>query len=256
MNYKGLITDIQRASVHDGPGIRTTVFFKGCPLACKWCHNPECIDFEKQMMFYAEKCIGCGKCDEGCFSGAKVECGREYTANELLNEILQDKDYFKNDGGVTFSGGEPLAQREFLKNMISLCKENDIGCCVETSLIYFDEEIFNSLDLIMADFKIWDDDIHKAYTGVSNKIIMENFKRINKLNVPIIARTPVIPEINQGIPEIAEFLKGLNNIIKYELLPYNPLGTSKNDALGVEKNVFSVPTKEYMENLNTYSFER
>ena len=251
-----VISDIQRASVHDGPGLRTTVFFKGCPLNCKWCHNPECIDFNKQIMYYPEKCIKCGQCEKGCYSGAKVICGKEMSVNDVLEQILTDKEFYKNGGGVTFSGGEPLAQRRFLNAIIDKCRENDIGCAVETSLIFYDEEIFNKLDIVMADLKIWDDDIHKEYTGVSNKTIIENFKKLNKLNKPIIARTPVIPEINQGIDKISEFLRTLQNVIKYELLPYHPLGNSKRIALGMEKDNFSVPKKEYMEKLHSYAFTR
>ena len=253
---KGIVTDIQRASVHDGPGLRTTVFFKGCPLGCKWCHNPECISFEKEVLQYPEKCIGCGMCDKGCFSGAKVVCGREMTAQDVLKEILADKAYYGSDGGVTFSGGEPMAQSEFLDECIDLAKENGIGCAVETSLIYFDENIFRKLDIVMADLKIWDDNLHKEYTGVSNKRIIENFIKLDKLGVPIIARTPVIPEIEQGTDKISEFLKGLSNIKRYELLPYHPLGEAKRTALGIAKTQFTVPSKEYMKELEKYVFIR
>lgn len=107
-----VVTDIERASVHDGPGIRTVVFFKGCPLKCAWCHNPECISPNPEMMFYPEKCIGCGQCEKGCYSGAKVMCGREMTDEEIMKEILSDRDYYGTDGGVTFSGGEPMMQKE------------------------------------------------------------------------------------------------------------------------------------------------
>lgn len=253
---KGIVTDIQRSSVHDGPGLRTTVFFKGCPLKCRWCHNPECISFEKQILQYPEKCIGCGMCDKGCFSGAKVVCGKEMTAQEILKEILADKAYYGNDGGVTFSGGEPLAQRQVLDECINLAKENGIGCAVETSLIYFDEDIFTKLDLVMADLKIWDDVLHKEYTGVSNEVIIENFKKLDELGIPIIARTPVIPEIEQGIDKISQFLKGLENVKQYELLPYHPLGEAKRTAMGLEKTQFSVPSKEYMKELEQYVFIR
>ena len=253
---KGIVTDIQRSSVHDGPGLRTTVFFKGCPLKCRWCHNPECISFEKQILQYPEKCIGCGMCDKGCFSGAKVVCGKEMTAQEILKEILADKAYYGNDGGVTFSGGEPFAQREVLEETIDLAKENGINCAVETSLVYFDERIFSKLDLVMADLKIWDDGLHKKYTGVSNKVIIENFKKLNSLGVPIIARTPIVPETEQGIPQISEFLKGLENVKQYELLPFHPLGETKRKALGLEKTEFSVPSKEYMKELDKYVFVR
>ena len=253
---KGLIADIERASTHDGYGMRTVVFFKGCPLSCLWCHNPECISPEKEMMFYPEKCIHCGRCAEGCYSGAKVICGKEYTPQELLTEIMQDYDYYGEKGGVTFSGGEPLAQKAFLKEIISLCREKKVGCAVETSLYIYDEDVFGSLDFIMADLKIWDDETHKKFTGVSNKIIKENFIKLNKLGIPIIARTPVIPEINQGIDKISEFLKGLNNVSEYELLPYHSLGISKSKALGKEYREFEVPSREYMKELEKYVFIR
>lgn len=253
---KALIADIQRASLHDGPGLRTTVFFKGCPLNCRWCHNPECISFEPEVMNYPEKCIGCGMCDKGCFSGAKVLCGREMTTDELLDEILRDKEYYGVDGGVTFSGGEPMAQQPFLNEIIDKCKDNGINCAIETSLIYFNEEIFKKLNLVMADLKIWDTKIHKEFTGVGNKKIKENFKKLNNIGVPIIARTPVIPEVEQGIDEISKFLKALENVKKYELLPYHPLGTEKSKALGTENNEFTVPTKHYMKGLDKYAYIR
>lgn len=253
---RGLIADIQRASLHDGDGIRTTVFFKGCPLSCEWCHNPECMSFEKQEMCYPEKCIGCGMCDKGCYSGAKVVCGKEMTAHQVLAEILLDMPYYLNDGGVTFSGGEPMAQKEFLKEIISLCKEKDINCAIETSLIYYDEEIFKNLNFVMADLKIWNDDIHKEFTGVSNKVIKENFIRLNELNIPIIARTPVIPEIKQEIEKISAFMSALKNVIRYELLPYHPLGVSKQIALGITPTEFTVPSKEYMKEIDKYAYIR
>lgn len=250
----GLITDIQRASFHDGDGIRTTVFFKGCPLKCEWCHNPECISFEPQIMFYPEKCIGCNMCHKGCYSGARVLCGKEYTSDELLSELMQDKDYYETGGGVTFSGGEPLAQKEFLSEIIDKCKQNGISCAVETSLIYYDEEIFKKLDFVMADLKIWDSEIHKKYTGVGNEAIKEHFKTLNELNIPIIARTPVIPGIQQDIEKISDFLKTLKSVKKYELLPYHPLGVSKSKAVGADGNRFEIPSKEYMKELNKYAY--
>lgn len=253
---KGLIADIQRASIHDGDGVRTTVFFKGCPLSCKWCHNPECMSFEKEILYYPEKCIHCGMCDKGCFSGARVVCGKSMTADEVLSEIMLDVPYYGDTGGVTFSGGESFAQGKFLNACIDKCKENGINCAVETSLIYFDEEIFKKLDFVMADLKIWNSDLHKEYTGAGNEKIIENFENLNKLNIPIIARTPVIPEINQGIDKISAFLKTLPNVRKYELLPYHPLGNSKRKALGQKADGFSVPSKEYMKELEKYAYIR
>ena len=253
---KAIIADIQRASVHDGPGIRTTVFFKGCPLKCAWCHNPECISFQPQLMYYTEKCIGCGLCEKGCFAGARVICGKEMTVEDILKEVLLDKDYYGSDGGVTFSGGEALARPEFLSELIDACKAEGIHCAVETSLIYYHEEIFRKLDLVMADLKIWDNTLHKQYTGVENIKIKENFRKLNELGVPIIARTPVIPEISQGIDEISAFLKELDNVIKYELLPYHPLGGAKREALGMTVEDFTIPTAVYMKELEQYVFIR
>lgn len=253
---KGVIADIQRASLHDGDGIRTTVFFKGCPLKCAWCHNPECISFEPELMHYPEKCIGCGLCEEGCFSGAKVVCGTQMSASELFLQIQQDKDYFMQNGGVTFSGGEPMAQKEFLSEILDLCRAEGISCAIETSMIYFDAEIFQKLDFVMADFKIWDTEIHQAYTGVGNEKIKDNFMSLNQLNIPIIARTPVIPGIAQDIPKISAFLKTLDSVKRYELLPYHPLGKQKRDALGITQEAFSVPDKEYLKELQQYAYIR
>ena len=251
---KGIVADIQRASLHDGNGIRTTVFLKGCPLSCVWCHNPECISPTPQLMTYPEKCIGCGMCSEGCFAGAKVVCGKEMSAEEVFKEILLDKAYYSDRGGLTISGGEPLMQKSFVKELIRLCKKNNIGCAVETSLIYYDEDVFKELDLIMADLKIWDSDTHKKYTGVPNETIKENFVKLNGLGIPIIARTPVIMEINQEIDKISEFLKKLENVIQYELLPYHPLGVSKQKALNTEITEFKVPSTEYMKELDKYAY--
>ncbi len=252
----GKIADIQRFSLHDGPGIRTTVFFKGCPLSCRWCHNPECISFDTQTLFYPEKCIGCGRCQEGCFSGARVICGKEWSPADLLKEILRDLPYYTNGGGVTFSGGEPLAQPEFLKEMILLCKKNRIHTAIETSLFLYDEEIFKLTDLVMADLKIWDRDLHREWTGVDNRVIKENFEKLDRLGVPIIARTPIIPEISQEIPEISNFLKRLKSVQKYELLPYHPLGLEKADALNKPRETFTIPTEEWMRKVNIYAFLR
>lgn len=252
----GRITDVQRASIHDGPGMRTTVFFKGCPLRCEWCHNPECIDFEIQELRYPDKCIGCGMCEQGCFAGARVTCGRDVTAEELMEELLEDEVYYAGGGGVTFSGGEPLMQREFLLEMLRKCKEKKIHRAIETSLIRFDREVFSNLDLVMADLKIWDSDLHLKYTGVRNEQIKENFKRLNELGIPVIARTPIISEIEQGIKEISAFLLDMENVIRYELLPYHPLGIEKGRALGKACARFCVPDREKMEELNKYAFVR
>ena len=253
---KGMITDIKRGSIHDGPGIRTTVFLKGCPLRCAWCHNPECISFGKEILYYPDNCIGCGKCDEGCYSGAKVECGKEMTVAEVMEQIREDIHYYNNGGGVTVSGGEPLAQPEFCENLIHTLKKDNIHTAIETSLYMYNENILNQLDLLMADFKIWDDMTHREYTGVSNRSVKDNLLKADSLNIPIIVRTPVIPGIEQGIEHISGFVKELKNVIQYELLPYHPLGITKQLALGKEPVEFNIPTKEYMKELSKYAYIR
>lgn len=235
----GRIADIERSSYADGPGMRTVVFFKGCPLHCAWCHNPECISPEIETMFYPEKCIGCGRCAEGCYSGARVVCGKDYTQDALMRELLYDRSYFGEKGGVTFSGGEPLMQREFLREMITLCEKENVRSAVETSLVYFDEDIFSRLQVVMADLKAWDSGVHKQYTGVGNEGIIENFKRLDSLGVPIIVRTPIIPGVEQGTEEIERFAASLKNAVKYEKLPYHSLGVGKSHALGREQRDFT-----------------
>ena len=178
------------------------------------------------------------------------------TADEVLRELLLDKPYYKDGGGITISGGEPMAQKQFVKELIALCKASKIGCAMETSLIYYDADIFKELDFIMADMKIWDSEIHKEYTGVGNEQIKDNFKKLNTINIPIIARTPVIPGVEQGIDKISEFMQGLENVVQYELLPYHPLGIAKRKALRKEITEFDIPSKEYMLEVGRYAFIR
>ena len=252
----GMVTEIQRFCIHDGPGIRTSVFFKGCPLRCAWCHNPECISPKKQTLYYSEKCISCNQCDKGCFSGAKVSCGKEYTKDKLLKLILQDKDYYKENGGVTFTGGEPLLQKDFLKEMISLCKQNGLHIALESCMFIFDEDIFSSIDYLMADLKIWDPQKHLQYTGVSNEKVKENLRRFDKFGIPIHLRTPVICGVNDSkeeISSISAFAKSLRNLAKYELLPYHALGGQKYQALGLPSPIFKTPSKEEMEILKSHA---
>ena len=253
---QGLISDIQRFSLHDGPGIRTTVFFKGCPLNCAWCHNPECIDFTPTELFYKEKCIGCNECSKGCFSGAKVICGQEMSISKVMSIIEQDSSYYGQNGGVTFSGGEPMAQKQFLYELVSACKSKDIHTAIETSMIYFYPDILSKIDLIMADLKIWDTTLHKQYTGIGNENIINNLQKTDTLGVPIILRTPVIPNIEQGIDQISNFAKSLKNVQKYELLPYHPLGEPKRQALNLKPAGFREPTDIEMKELEQYAFVR
>ena len=253
---KALITDIQHFSIHDGPGIRTTVFLKGCPLNCPWCHNPECISFENEELFYPERCIGCGRCAEGCFAGARVAAAREMTVEEVLADVLLDLPYYGKEGGVTVSGGEPLAHREFTLALLRACKEKGLHTGIETTLYRYDEEIFGLADLIMTDIKHPDPEEHKRLTGMSNEEMLKNLSRLSELGKPIIVRTPVVTGVNDStevIGRISDIVKSLRSVVKYELLPYHPLGVSKSRALGREQREYPIPTKEKLELLKKYA---
>ena len=255
-NASGIVTAIQRCSIHDGPGLRTTVFLKGCPLRCVWCHNPECISPQVETLWYPEQCIGCGQCHTGCFAGARVVCGQIMTAEDVMKQIRQDAPFYGKDGGVTLSGGEPLLQLSFAQEIISACHRESIGVAVETSLCLPWARIAPVLadcDLIMADLKAWQDDIHVRYTKKHNTLILENFHRLGKGNIPVIMRTPVIPGVNatpEEIHAIASFAGTLDSLQYYELLPYHPLGLSKAKAVdGFRAKTFERPSPALMQTL-------
>ena len=252
----GTVADIERFSTHDGPGIRTVVFFKGCPMRCAWCHNPECISFETETLFYPDKCIRCGKCADGCYSGARVACGRSMTPDEVLEQILQDLPYYGGEGGVTFSGGEPQCQPEFLEELVEACRGKGIRTAVETSMIVYHPRILEKLDLIIADVKVMDDGKHRQYTGVSNRPILAHLREADGLGVPMILHTPVVPEVNadaDSILAVRSFVKTLKSVTAWELLPYHPLGVEKGRASGHEERIFPVPSKELMKELQAYA---
>lgn len=255
-DIKGMVADIQRCSIHDGPGIRTTVFLKGCNLKCAWCHNPETVDPKPEWMLNPEKCIHCGHCDEECYSGARILCGKEYTVDEILKEILLDEPYYGRDGGLTISGGEPLMQHEFVLALLKAAKLNGINVAIESNMTFpfkIVGPIVSECDLIMADLKIWDNETHKEWTGLGNGIIRENLCKISELGIPIILRTPIIPSINateNEIASIARFASSLSSLLYYEILPYHPLGQSKNlREGGFMCQEFEMPKKELMHEL-------
>lgn len=252
----GLVADIERFSVQDGPGIRTVVFLKGCPLHCIWCHNPECISFEPETLFYEDKCLHCGQCARGCYAGARVLCGRTMSVSEVMEEIVRDKPYYGSRGGVTFSGGEPQCQKEFLAALAEACRKEGIPTAIETSMIVYEPQILSRLDLIMADIKLMDPDKHLAYTGGSLPRILENIRQADTLGVPILIHTPVVPGINadrQTISAIRDFLIPMKNVIGYELLAYHPLGVAKSKALGRPEPRFQIPGAALMKELKTYA---
>lgn len=274
---KAMLFDIQRGSYVDGPGIRTTVFFKGCNLDCKWCHNPESKSADRQMLFYSDKCTGCGKCVSVCPNkGKKCElcgkcalfcprdarklCGREYGIEEVMRELLRDKCFYENSGGgVTFSGGECMLQIDFLSEILRECKTEGIHTAVDTAgnvpFSYF-ERILPFTDLFLYDIKAISADKHKEETGTDNARILENAKRLSGKS-KILFRIPVIGGFNDEETEmqkIADFLKDISHE-KVELLPYHTLGEHKYRALGKKAESFSVPSPERM-NAFRAMFER
>lgn len=267
---KGRITTIQRMSIHDGPGIRTTIFMKGCNMRCKWCHNPEtwrngsqlefvkdncikcwqCIDVCPQdalsnennlLNIDRDKCNGCGVCQPACYSNALVIVGEEISVSDAMGKILQDKTYYKvSDGGVTISGGEPLLQSAFVKALVEACRKEGIHTCVESNFAVnwkTIEEVLPFVDLWRVDLKMTDDQAHKEWTGIPNKQILQNLDRLSKYKIPVIISTPVIPGVNDNekeIKNICGYIKKWKNVEEFNLLPFHSLGFSKFESLGME----------------------
>lgn len=255
-----LIFDLARGSFADGPGIRTTVFFKGCPLRCVWCHNPEsfsplpeivfrqdrCIQCNAcrevcpmqankgtlERRFITDKCRGCGICTENCYQNALKMTGRYYAVEELTEKLMRDKNfYIASGGGVTFSGGEPLSNLRYIEDVCIRLKEKNIHIAVQTCG-YFNYELFEKtvqphIDIIYFDLKILNGNRHKNYTGISNELILQNLNRLQAdKRQSIIVRTPLIPLITdapENLRDIRNYLVKLNTD-GYELLDYNPAG--------------------------------
>ena len=245
------IFDIHRSSRSDGEGIRTTVFFKGCPLDCFWCHNPEGKSARRQLGFFEDKCIGCGacarvcektdeclscfKCAEVCPEGARRVWGEKYTPDELFEIIAADKPYYDlSGGGVTFSGGECMLYPEYLAEISKKCREAGISVAVDTSgyVPYSSfERVLPYTDLFLYDVKCLDRELHKSGTGVDNGLILENLDRLLRDGKRVVIRVPIIPDFNEGeeCRRIAEYCGSRG--LPVELLPYHEFGIDKKKAI-------------------------
>jgi pyruvate formate lyase activating enzyme len=261
VHEKALIFDIQRYSIHDGPGIRTLVFFKGCPLRCKWCQNPESIGREREIAFFANKCIGCGecakacprgaivfeegkrinralcdrcgKCTETCYAEALMAIGKEYDVPSLLDVVERDRPFYRQSGGgVTVSGGEPTVQISFLLEFLKASKAANLHTVMETCGMCAWERLENLLpflDMVYFDLKLVDPEEHKLLTGSDNRRILDNARRLLDNTVEVVFRVPLIP----GITATEENLSKIRNLLgkfnqdRVHLLPYHKMGESK-----------------------------
>lgn len=260
-NHKATVFDIQRYSVHDGPGIRTLVFFKGCPLRCKWCQNPESIDRNPEMAFFANKCIGCGecakvcpreaivfedgrrinrelcdrcgKCAEVCYAEALTIIGDEHDVRSLLDVVERDRPFYEQSGGgVTVSGGEPTVQFDFLLDFLRVAKEAGLNTVIETCGAFAwskFEELLPYLDIIYFDLKVAEDVEHTRLTGVGNARILENAQRVAKSGKKHVFRIPLVPEMTATEDNISGLIRLLGDLGQEEvhLLPYHKMGESK-----------------------------
>ena len=254
---QGIIFNIQRFAIHDGPGIRTTIFFKGCPLRCWWCHNPE------SHKILPEKFDGCNlsRGFDQTFSMDKDEIGKEFSVNEVMNEIVKDRVFFEDSGGgVTFSGGEPLMQADFLTVLLKECKSVGIHSAVDTSGYTSEDTLYQvapNVDLFLFDLKLMNDDDHQKYTGVSNQIILKNLLELDQLGKKIVIRIPIVPgitDINENLFAIRGFISHLNNVIEVNLLSYHRAGEGKYIKYGKENKMNNTKSPELVNLENIRQF--
>lgn len=269
-HLKGVVFNIQRYSLHDGPGVRTTVFLKGCPLDCKWCANPESKNAKIEILYDRRKCVGCDACLHACRYGAnkrtqsgriaidKKKCvlcmscvqacvqhalmaeGKTYTVEALLEEVLKDNVFYvESGGGVTLSGGEPLAQGAFAIEFLKQLKRHNLHTVVETCG-YVGQNVFEKackwVDLFYFDVKHYDAKKHKEKTGVSNELILKNLQHASEMGNEIVARIPVIPDFNDTLDDAAQYVKllGRYHIQMVHLLPFHQYGSGKYEQMGLE----------------------
>ena len=282
----GFVFEIKRYAVDDGPGIRSTIFLKGCPLRCSWCHNPEGQILKPELMYRKKKCVGCqecskacpkkalalsrkhvsidrrlcnlcGKCHGKCPTGAIEVVGKKLGAEAVLQEIIKDKIFFEeSNGGVTFSGGEPLMQTDFLKELLNGCEKEGVNTALETCGYASREDfdvVMEKIDLFLYDLKVMNDQVHKRFTGVSNRLILENFARLADSGCSIMVRFPVISGVNdddENVAEMGDFLRR-NGVSDIQVLPYHRAGIEKYRSLGRRYRLNSVesPSEERLKNI-------
>jgi pyruvate formate lyase activating enzyme len=261
------IFDLKPFSIHDGPGIRTTVFFKGCPLSCAWCHNPEGISASVQLAWHEERCMGCGDCLQACPTQALSKCssiirrdlticrlhgtcaavcpttawekiGRQLTVAELLEAALKDRAFFEESGGgVTCSGGEPLMQAAFLQEFFTAAKAQGLHLALDTSGFVEERDLLDILpltDLFLFDLKLMDAGLHQDYTGVSNALILQNLKRLDQADAQVVIRFPLIPTVNdsdENLEQMITFLLEQTHFRRIDVLPYHPTAQAKYERL-------------------------
>ena len=285
----GIIFNVQKFCINDGSGIRTTVFLKGCPLRCAWCHNPEGLDIRQSLELDNTKCINCKKCELVCENGCHTItdehiflskdctrcgkciticpvnalhfCGEKKTVDEIMEIVLSDKAFYENSGGgMTISGGEPMMQSDFVFSLLQLAKANNIHTCLETSG-YCDTKMLLKaaplVDIFLYDIKETNNDNHIKYTKTSNKRILENLLVLNEMNCCIHLRCPIIPGINDRkdhFDKLIEIYNSLNNPYDLELMPYHSLRIGKLSRYGLPKDslVTQTPTKEQIDSWNEY----
>jgi pyruvate formate lyase activating enzyme len=265
---RGTVLNIQRYCSHDGPGIRTTVFLKGCSLRCKWCSNPESIHLKPELSYESEKCKGkaCSIClkapfPEGAFYFVEGDDEKEkMTVNEVLDEVERDASFYRNTGGgMTISGGEVMLQPDFAAACLQEAHNRGINTAVETASNApwsFLEKVLPHVDTMLHDLKLMNSERHKKWTGVGNKRILENFKKAYETfpDIDFVARTPLIPGINadeEHVRAVLDFIKPYKNVIDYELLPYHRFGLSKYGLLGelYELDDYTTPPDELVKHL-------